>query len=74
MFIIPFNLPTIAFVMILNNTLQRLIGRNWVMLSGFITFGIDTTRASFVPSGSFPVSKNRRTNLITEAPTVFQHL
>jgi len=55
--------------MIFNETLQRLIGRNFDMDSGVGTLGIRVLSVWFIPSGMHPFRKASFTILVTEGPT-----
>ncbi|CAA7037249.1 unnamed protein product [Microthlaspi erraticum] len=64
-----FSRFTITLVIVLNRTLHRLIGQNWVIFSGLETLPISTRRASFVSCGSMPDSKNSNTKRTTDSFT-----
>ncbi|CAN8232478.1 unnamed protein product [Cochlearia groenlandica] len=63
---------SIVLVIISNNTSHRLISLNCVILFGFVTFAINTTRASFVPLGSTPDSKKFITNRSSDSSSISQ--
>ena len=55
-----FTHNTIAFVIILNRTLHKLMGRNCIIFYGLTTFGIRTSIASFIPVVRTTDSKNSK--------------